>query len=50
MLLHGIAIDQNVIYVYEHKIIKPLTKNVVHERAKCGERIGESEGHHQEFI
>jgi hypothetical protein len=41
MLLHRVAIDQNVIHAYNHKIIKPLSENVVHECAKCGKCIGE---------
>jgi hypothetical protein len=50
MLLHKVVIDQNAFYVYDHKIIKPLSKNVVHECAKCGGCIGESKRHHQEFV
>jgi len=50
MLLQGTTIDQNVIYVDDHKIIKPFTENVIHENAKCGGCIGEPKGHHQEFI
>jgi len=50
MLLHGVAINQNVIYVDNHKIIKPFSKNVVHEGAKCGRCIGESKRHHQELV
>jgi hypothetical protein len=50
MLFHRVAIDQNVIYVYDHKVIKPLLENVIHESAKCGECIGESKRHHQEFV
>ncbi len=40
MLRHRVAIDQNVIYVYDHKVIKPFSKNVIHEGAKCGGCIG----------
>jgi hypothetical protein len=36
MLFHGVAINQNVIYVDDHKVIKPLSENVIHEGAKCG--------------
>jgi hypothetical protein len=50
MLLHGIAINQNVVYVNDHKVIKPLSENVIHEGAKCGGCIGESKRHHQELI
>jgi hypothetical protein len=46
MLLHKVVIDQNVIDVYNHKIIKPLSKNVIHEGAKCGRCIGEPKRHH----
>jgi hypothetical protein len=46
MFLHGINIDENVVYVYDHKIIKPLSKDVIHECAKCGGCIGESKRHH----
>jgi hypothetical protein len=44
MFFHIVVIDQNVVYVYDHKIIKPLLENVVHECAKCGKCIGESKG------
>jgi len=50
MFFHKVVIDQNVIYVNNYKIIKPLLKNVVHECAKCGGWIGESKRHHQELI
>jgi len=50
MFLHRVAIDQNVIYVYDHEVIKPLLENVIHESAKCGGHIGESKRHHQEFV
>ncbi len=50
MFLHGIAIDQNVVYVYNHKVIKLFPKNVIHECAKCGECISESERHHKELV
>jgi hypothetical protein len=50
MLLHGVAINQNVVYVDDHKVIKPFSENVIHECAKCGGRIGESKKHHQELI
>ncbi len=50
MLFHGVAIDQNVVYVYDREIIKPLLENVIHESAKCGGHIGESKGHHQELV
>jgi hypothetical protein len=50
MLFHKVVIDQNVVYVYDHKIIKPLAKNVVHECAKCGECMGECKMHHQELV
>jgi hypothetical protein len=46
MLLHRVVIDQNVVYVYNHKVIKPLLENVIHESAKCGGCIGESKRHH----
>jgi hypothetical protein len=41
MLLQGATIDQNVVYVDDHKIIKPFAKNVIHESAKCDGCIGE---------
>jgi hypothetical protein len=44
MLLHKVVIDQNVIYVHDHKVIKPLSDNVIHEGAKCGGCISESKG------
>jgi hypothetical protein len=50
MLLQGAAIDQNVIYVDDDKVIKPFSENVIHESAECGRCIGEPEGHHQEFV
>jgi hypothetical protein len=50
MLLHGVAINQNVVYVDNHKVVKPLSKNVIHEGAKCGGCIGEPKWHHQKFI
>jgi hypothetical protein len=50
MLLHKITINQNVIYAYDHKIIKPLSKNVIHEGAKCGGCIGESKMHLQKLV
>jgi hypothetical protein len=46
MLFHKVVIDQNVVYVYDHKIIKPPPENVIHECAKCGGCIGESKRHH----
>jgi hypothetical protein len=49
MRLHKVAINQNVVYAYDHKIIKPLSENVVHECEKCGGRISESKKHHQEL-
>jgi hypothetical protein len=45
MLLHKVVINQNVVYVFDHKIIKPFLENVIHECAKCGECIGESKMH-----
>jgi hypothetical protein len=50
MLFHKVVIDQNVIYMYDHKIIKPLLENVIHGFEKCGECIGESKRHHQELV
>jgi hypothetical protein len=50
MLFHKVVIDQNVVYVYDHKIIKPLFKNVVHKCAKCGRCIGELRRHHQKLV
>jgi len=47
VLFHRDVINQNVVYVYDHKIIKPLSENVIHECAKCGRCIGESKRHHQ---
>ncbi len=46
MLLHGVAINQNVVYVDDHKVIKPLSENVIHEGAKCGGCICEPKRHH----
>jgi hypothetical protein len=46
MHFHKVVIDQNVVYVYDHKIIKALPENVVHECAKCGRCIGEFKRHH----
>jgi hypothetical protein len=50
MFLHGITIDQNVIYVYDHKVVKPLLEDVIHECAKHGGCIGESKRHHQKLV
>ncbi len=50
MLLHKVVIDQNDVYVYDHKIIKPFLKNVVHECAKCGKCIGECQKHHKKLV
>ncbi len=50
MLLHKVSIDQNAVHVYDHKIIKPLLENVIHESAKCDECINESKNHHQELV
>jgi hypothetical protein len=50
MFFEGATIDQNVVYVNDYKIIKPLSKNVIHESAKCGGCIGEPKGHHLEFV
>jgi len=50
MFLHGIVIDQNVVYVNDHKIIKSLSENVIHEGVKCGGCIGEPKRHHQELV
>jgi hypothetical protein len=36
MFCHGVAIDQNVIYVYDHKVVKSFPENVIHECAKHG--------------
>jgi hypothetical protein len=44
------AINQNVVYVDDHKVIKSLSENVIHEGAKCGGCISEPKRHHQEFI
>jgi hypothetical protein len=46
MLLQGVTIDQNVIYVDDDEVIKPFLENVVHEGAKCGGCIGEPKRHH----
>jgi hypothetical protein len=48
--LHGDVVEQNLIYVYDYKIIKPLLENVVHDYAKHGECIGEPKRHHQELV
>jgi hypothetical protein len=50
MLLQGAAIDQNVVYVNDHKVIKPFPENVILESAKCGGCISEPKGHHQEIV
>jgi hypothetical protein len=50
MLLHRVATDQNVIYVYDNKVIIPLLENVLHESAKCVGCIGESKRHDQKLI
>jgi hypothetical protein len=50
MFLHNVAINQNVIYVYNHKIINLFLENVVLECAKYGRCIGESKRHHQKFV
>ncbi len=50
MLFHIVVIDQNVIYVYNHKIIKPFPENVIHECGKCGKCTNEPKKHHQEFV
>jgi hypothetical protein len=50
MLLHKVVIDQDVVYVYDDEVIKPLPKNVIHEGAKCGRCIGESKRHQHELI
>jgi len=36
IFLYGVVINQNVVYVNDHKVIKPLSENVIHEGAKCG--------------
>jgi hypothetical protein len=46
MLLQGATIDQNVIYVNDDKVIKPLSENVIHESVECGRCIGEPKMHH----
>ncbi len=50
MLFHGIAINQNVVYVDDHNVIKPLSENVIHEGAKCGRCIVEPKRYHQELV
>ncbi len=50
MLLQGAIIDQNVVYVDDDKIIKPFSKNVIHESVERGGCISEPKKHHQEFI
>jgi hypothetical protein len=50
VLFQGTIIDQNVVYVDDHKVIKPFLKNVIHESAKCSGCIGEPKGHHQELL
>jgi hypothetical protein len=35
MLLHKVVIDQTVVYVYDHEVMKPFPENVIHENAKC---------------
>jgi hypothetical protein len=44
MLVHGATINQNVVYVDDHKIIKPFAENVIHESAKCCGCIGSPKG------
>jgi hypothetical protein len=39
-----------IVYVNDHKVIKPFSENVIHESAKCGGCIGEPKGHHQELV
>jgi hypothetical protein len=29
MFFHKVVIDQNIVYVYGHKVIKPLLENVI---------------------
>jgi hypothetical protein len=50
MLFQGPTIDQNVVYVDNDKVIKPIPENVIHESAKCGGCVGEPKRHHQEFV
>jgi hypothetical protein len=50
MLLQGAVIDQNVVYVNNHKVIKPFLENVIHENAKCGGCISEPKGHHEKLV
>jgi hypothetical protein len=50
MFFEGATIDQNVVYVDDHKVIKPLPEDVIHDSAKCGRCIGELKGHHHEFV
>jgi len=50
MFFQGATIDQNVVYVDDHKVIKLFLENIIPESAKCGECIGEPKGHHHEFI
>ncbi len=50
MFFHKVVINENVVYVNNYKITKPLSKNVVHECAKCDKCIGESKRHHQKLI
>jgi hypothetical protein len=44
MFFYIVVINQNVIYVDDYKIIKPLLKNVVHECAKCGATLVNPKG------
>jgi hypothetical protein len=50
MFFQETTIDQNVVYLDDHKVIKPFPENVIHESAKCGGCIGEPKGHHHEFV
>jgi len=44
MLLHGLAIGDNVIKIDNGEAIGERSKYLVHDSAKCGRRIHEAKG------
>ena len=44
------GINQDVIEVYNHKVIEPVVKQRIHSSLECGGSISQSKRHHKKFI
>ena len=50
MFIKTLAINQDVIKVYNYKLIKPFAKQDIHGSLKSCRSISKTEGHHNELI